>query len=597
LIRENILANSYNIIGKLYWHGESGPDFFDCSGLIHYVYNFSGVPIQRKTVNEYYYDNNYINIKSQDLKIGDLVFYGSNEIANNLGIYVGNNQIVIVINGTEKTKGNDSIAKVSLKSINFKTNILGYKRHLVLSSLDDIHNDTYLDTSKYKGKESFLEPNTTVNVEQSISFTIYTYVYNTITDKEERIDSYFEKIMNFGSEGKCSWNILKKDKQTIDNNIQKYKENNNIKEDIYIDILEYEVEVHTSNVYAKIKENESNKSYKLGEYIYFYSNVPTIILPKLILNVELIDTTAILNWRFKDNKNHGCTFVGYLNEKKAFETTNKNEYIFHNLNKGSIYSFKVIAKHSLDESSISNIITKETIAAEEELPLFKNTLIIDQEKDPIDDEAIITIEGKIDNEEYKQTEATLTVLSSLQLEKPIYPNNSFECELQGEYEKGTEFYYDIWVDIKTLEDTVIRIKKEMEYLNINSNGSYNEPLNITNKSVTEILKEDIIKELKRLNIDYKDKLTPQFNLKYNFKNTIPLELDLLLYKSGSYKEILPTKTNTEIIMDIEIINNSNENLGSFINSINKYCPNKNISSIEKIEIVKNNERKLVKWGE
>ena len=41
---EKIYAAAYAKLGRLYWWGKSGPDYFDCSGLVYWSLKQAGVP-------------------------------------------------------------------------------------------------------------------------------------------------------------------------------------------------------------------------------------------------------------------------------------------------------------------------------------------------------------------------------------------------------------------------------------------------------------------------------------------------------------------------------------------------------------------------
>ncbi|WP_238883118.1 C40 family peptidase [Clostridium sp. YIM B02551] len=83
-----IVSYGYNFIGRPYVWGATGPDAFDCSGLVQYVYRHFGINLPRTT-----YDQ--VNVGSPvsygDLQPGDIVF--TNGIGH-VGIYVGGGQML-----------------------------------------------------------------------------------------------------------------------------------------------------------------------------------------------------------------------------------------------------------------------------------------------------------------------------------------------------------------------------------------------------------------------------------------------------------------------------------------------------------------------
>lgn len=69
-------------IGKPYVYGDEGPNTFDCSGLVYYVFGKLGITLPR-TAHE---QQAYVTPVDSP-RIGDLVFYG--RPAHHVGIYIG----------------------------------------------------------------------------------------------------------------------------------------------------------------------------------------------------------------------------------------------------------------------------------------------------------------------------------------------------------------------------------------------------------------------------------------------------------------------------------------------------------------------------
>lgn len=79
-------------VGKPYVWGATGPDKFDCSGLVQYVYQHAaGINLPRTT-----YDQVKVGqtVPLEQLQAGDLVFWGSATAPYHVAIYIGNNQYV-----------------------------------------------------------------------------------------------------------------------------------------------------------------------------------------------------------------------------------------------------------------------------------------------------------------------------------------------------------------------------------------------------------------------------------------------------------------------------------------------------------------------
>ncbi len=79
-------------LGKPYQWGASGPNKFDCSGLVMYVYDNLGVKLPRVTGEQAYAG---VHVDREDLQPGDLVFFKlSGSRIDHVGIYLGHAKFV-----------------------------------------------------------------------------------------------------------------------------------------------------------------------------------------------------------------------------------------------------------------------------------------------------------------------------------------------------------------------------------------------------------------------------------------------------------------------------------------------------------------------
>ncbi|GAA1423917.1 C40 family peptidase [Streptomyces thermospinosisporus] len=83
------VSYAYQKLGTPYVWGATGPDAFDCSGLIQAAYRSAGVSLPRTT---YAQINAGRRIARSELLPGDLVFFYSG--ISHVGIYVGNGQMI-----------------------------------------------------------------------------------------------------------------------------------------------------------------------------------------------------------------------------------------------------------------------------------------------------------------------------------------------------------------------------------------------------------------------------------------------------------------------------------------------------------------------
>ena len=72
--------------------GATGPDTFDCSGFVQYVYKKVGIELTRTTYTQVAGRGTYIP-KGEE-QPGDLVFFGSMSEPHHVGIYVGNGMYI-----------------------------------------------------------------------------------------------------------------------------------------------------------------------------------------------------------------------------------------------------------------------------------------------------------------------------------------------------------------------------------------------------------------------------------------------------------------------------------------------------------------------
>ena len=85
-------------LGKPYVWGDEGPDSFDCSGLVQYIYkNALGINLPRVS-----YDQSKVGqaVSREDLQPGDLVFFDTMDKGkvSHVGMYIGNNEFIHAAN-------------------------------------------------------------------------------------------------------------------------------------------------------------------------------------------------------------------------------------------------------------------------------------------------------------------------------------------------------------------------------------------------------------------------------------------------------------------------------------------------------------------
>ena len=91
LSSNSIVAYASNFLGTPYVWGAAGPQYFDCSGFMQYVYKHFGVSLSRTTFTQI---NEGSYVDRGNLQPGDLIFFGSASNPHHVGMYVGNNSYI-----------------------------------------------------------------------------------------------------------------------------------------------------------------------------------------------------------------------------------------------------------------------------------------------------------------------------------------------------------------------------------------------------------------------------------------------------------------------------------------------------------------------
>jgi cell wall-associated NlpC family hydrolase len=103
------------------WGGENVVDGMDCSGFVRAVYNLCGLSIPRTSREQYKAGD---PVTKEDLRDGDLVFFGSSEDAiNHVGIFVGGSKFV------HAPKRGEEIRATSIEESYFEKRFVGARRY------------------------------------------------------------------------------------------------------------------------------------------------------------------------------------------------------------------------------------------------------------------------------------------------------------------------------------------------------------------------------------------------------------------------------------------------------------------------------------
>jgi len=115
----DISKQALSLVGTPYKYGGASPQTgFDTSGLVHYVYQKSGMSVPRTVKYQAYYG---VHVDRAQLQIGDVVFFSYNgSYPSFVGIYVGNGQFVSSVSG--------KVAVQSLASNYYSSKYFGARR-------------------------------------------------------------------------------------------------------------------------------------------------------------------------------------------------------------------------------------------------------------------------------------------------------------------------------------------------------------------------------------------------------------------------------------------------------------------------------------
>jgi len=88
-----IISLAKSKIGSSYKYAQAGPNHFDCSGFVYYIFKTNNITIPRTSLNQ---STNGVKVTKELLKRGDILFFDTshkNHI-NHSGIYLGDGKFI-----------------------------------------------------------------------------------------------------------------------------------------------------------------------------------------------------------------------------------------------------------------------------------------------------------------------------------------------------------------------------------------------------------------------------------------------------------------------------------------------------------------------
>jgi cell wall-associated NlpC family hydrolase len=117
---QRVAEHALAMLGKPYLFGGARPETgFDCSGLVHYAYLSTGLPVPRTSREQYRASH---KIPLEDAREGDLLFFEDEEKLAHVGIYVGAGRFV------HAPASGRSVSVASLASPYYRMHLVGVGR-------------------------------------------------------------------------------------------------------------------------------------------------------------------------------------------------------------------------------------------------------------------------------------------------------------------------------------------------------------------------------------------------------------------------------------------------------------------------------------
>jgi len=90
---DKLISLAKSKLGDSYAPTKAGPDHFDCSGFVYYIFTTNSIPIPRTSLDQ---SKSGKKIIREELEIGDILFFDTHQKnhINHSGIYLGNGKFI-----------------------------------------------------------------------------------------------------------------------------------------------------------------------------------------------------------------------------------------------------------------------------------------------------------------------------------------------------------------------------------------------------------------------------------------------------------------------------------------------------------------------
>ena len=124
----NIVEAAKKYMGTPYvWGGESMDEGgMDCSGFVYNALKDAGYNVGRTTAQGYRSLGKTVN--KAEMQAGDIIFYGKNNNASHIGIYLGNGQVIHSSGGSANTKDNPGKG-VIISNVDYRSDFIEARRY------------------------------------------------------------------------------------------------------------------------------------------------------------------------------------------------------------------------------------------------------------------------------------------------------------------------------------------------------------------------------------------------------------------------------------------------------------------------------------